>query len=215
MSAAAEQPAARKKAVRPRDAASLVLLRQGRAGTEVLMGKRATRHKFLPDVYVFPGGRVDARDTHVKPLRPLPAAVNAAIASTCSPARAQALAVAAVRETLEETGLVLGELAGEVFRPDLGGLRYLARAITPSASPIRFHARFLLADAAGAKGELGGSGELLDLAWRTLEQSMRLPLADITEFLLGELQRRVIADDWSGPVPFWGYRRGIARVRHS
>mgnify|MGYP001555265144 CR=1 FL=1 len=50
MSAAAEQPAARKKAVRPRDAASLVLLRQGRAGTEVLMGKRATRHKFLPDV---------------------------------------------------------------------------------------------------------------------------------------------------------------------
>jgi len=56
--------------VRPSDAASLVLIRNRAAHAEVLMGKRARRHRFLPDVYVFPGGRVergvvDARDREI------------------------------------------------------------------------------------------------------------------------------------------------------
>lgn len=209
----ASAPARAQRPVRPRDAASLVLIRRSRGATEVLMGKRAKRHKFLPDVYVFPGGRVDARDASVAPLRPLPPAVEAAVAANCSSRRAQALAVAAVRETFEETGLALGEPAGDAFRPDLGGLQYLARAITPSASPIRFHARFFLADAEPAAGRLGGSGELIDLRWTSLRQALQLPLADVTEFLLGELERRIAATDWREPVPFWGYRNGIARIR--
>ena len=48
--------------VRPRDAASLVILRQRKGGTEVLLGRRASRHRFMPNVFVFPGGRVDNAD---------------------------------------------------------------------------------------------------------------------------------------------------------
>ena len=42
---------------RPRDAASLVLWSPGPDGPEVLMGRRSSRHRFLPDMFVFPGGR--------------------------------------------------------------------------------------------------------------------------------------------------------------
>ena len=48
--------------VRPRDAASLVILRGRNAATEVLLGRRAAKHRFMPNVYVFPGGRVDDED---------------------------------------------------------------------------------------------------------------------------------------------------------
>lgn len=49
--------------VKPRDAASLILVRRGSAGSlEILLGRRAGKHRFLPDVYAFPGGRVDSSD---------------------------------------------------------------------------------------------------------------------------------------------------------
>lgn len=200
-----------RKPVRPRDAASLVLLRHGTGVTEVLMGKRARQHKFLPDVYVFPGGRLDAADLRAQPLRPLPPSVTERLADHCSPRRAQALAVTAVRETFEETGLTLGTLGDSGLRPDLGGLDYLARAITPSASPIRFHARFFLADGGQAEGSLGGSGELIDLHWISLEAALRLPLADVTEFLLGELLRRPAG--LAAVAPVWSYRNGAPLIR--
>jgi len=46
--------------VRPRDAASLILLRDGKAGLEVLIGRRGKGARFMPGRYVFPGGRVTA-----------------------------------------------------------------------------------------------------------------------------------------------------------
>ena len=49
-----------RRTVRPRDAASLIVWRIGPAGPEVLMGQRHAKHRFMPDVMVFPGGRVDA-----------------------------------------------------------------------------------------------------------------------------------------------------------
>jgi 8-oxo-dGTP pyrophosphatase MutT (NUDIX family) len=57
--------------------------------------------------------------------------------------------------------------------PDLRHLDYLGRAITPPDSPIRFHARFLVADAEHARGELGGSGELLNLHWLAIDEAVR------------------------------------------
>ena len=48
--------------VRPRDAASLLIYRHTGSEIQVLMGKRRPGARFLPDVYVFPGGALDAAD---------------------------------------------------------------------------------------------------------------------------------------------------------
>ncbi|HEX6860229.1 MAG TPA: NUDIX domain-containing protein [Caulobacteraceae bacterium] len=164
-------------AVRPRNAASLILLRQTRAGPEVLMGRRPAKSRFAPDVFVFPGGAVDAADRIARPLAPL--AEACARRTGAPPALAQALAMAALRETEEETGVVLA--------PDLSRLRFLARAITPIQSPVRFHARFFVADAEHAVGEHAETAELSDLAYRPLEEALRLPLFDVTQITLEAL----------------------------
>lgn len=172
---------------RPRDAASLVAWRKGREGIEVLLGRRAARHRFVPHHYVFPGGRLDRADFRTQALTELRPQVARCLASHCSPAQARALAVAAARETFEETGLALGEVRGGAVVPELGALDYLLRAITPAASPIRFHARFFAVEASRLSGRLEGNGELLDLAWRPLAACLKLPLVDVTEFLLRRL----------------------------
>jgi 8-oxo-dGTP pyrophosphatase MutT (NUDIX family) len=65
--------AQRRRRVRPRDAATLILKREGRTGPEVLMGQRAGRHKFMPGAYVFPGGKVDGHDARIRPASRLSA----------------------------------------------------------------------------------------------------------------------------------------------
>lgn len=207
--------------VRPRDAASLILLRRLRGDWQVLMGRRARGHRFVPDYYVFPGGRVDGADRTRPALRPLREEVARAVARhTRSPSRASALAVAAARETMEETGLVLGKGEGEDYRPDLSPLVYYYRAITPPESPIRFHARFFLAPADAAEGRLGGSGELENLDWIGVEEALRHPLVDVTELLLRRLAFQLAQDPaqvWrqAEQVPLFGYRRGAPHVREA
>ena len=135
------------------------------------------------------------------------------MATHASPVRAHGLAVAAVRETFEETGLVFGEVRGGALCPALDALDFVARAITPPDSPIRFHARFFMADAARAAGTLAGNGELLDLRWFRLEDAVKLPLADVTEFVIGEVGRRLGGARPAG-VPLFSYRHGRAVVRY-
>jgi len=199
--------------VRPRDAASLVLVRDGSGGPEVLMGRRHSRHAFIPDAFVFPGGKLDAADRRIVPAQ---SATSTATAAT------QALEAAAIRETFEETGLLLacpGDIGNGVagtwdeFRklgvvPDAKTLRLLARAITPAESPIRFHARFFLAHNAPITGSIRGSGELLDLDWYPLKDAQTLPVIDVTEFVLKEISERAARDSMAGPVAFWRYRSG-------
>lgn len=199
--------------VRPKDAASLVLIRNRDGHDEVLMGRRARRHRFLPDVYVFPGGGVDRGDHRVVPLTPLRPEVARLLAQSASHARARALAVAAVRETWEETGLALGALEGGVLRPALDALDHIVRAITPTASPIRFHARFFVADGTAPQGALRGNGELLDLGWRPIEQCLALPLADITEFVLGELRHYLRTRRAPVRPPLFTYRYGHVLIQ--
>ena len=91
----------------------------------------------MPDVWVFPGGRVDPSDAHSPVHSELSPAVAAKLESRWSPARARALAVAAVRETFEETGLAFGELVDGQLHPSLDRLDYLARAITPTMTATR------------------------------------------------------------------------------
>lgn len=148
-----------KRPVAPRDAASLVLVRRGSTGPEVLLGRRAGRHRFLPNMYAFPGGGVDQGDRSEMPVKLLKYREDFYRPFIgCEPGLAQALAVAAIRETWEETGIALGRLENGRLRPDLSGLTYLCRAITPADSPIRFHARFFLQDVTGRDFRLGGSG---------------------------------------------------------
>jgi 8-oxo-dGTP pyrophosphatase MutT (NUDIX family) len=199
--------------VRPKDAASLVLVRSRGGHPEVLMGRRARRHRFLPDMYVFPGGRLDPRDHRMVPLTPLRPEVARVLERNATPGRARALAVAAVRETWEETGLALGAARADGVHPALDALDHIVRAITPTASPIRFHARFFVADGARLSGALSGNGELLDLDWRTIDASLALPLADITEFVLGELRVWLRAPHAPARVPLFTYRYGRACVQ--
>jgi len=171
------------------------------------MGRRAARHRFVPGHYVFPGGRVDAKDYRSPALSPLRPEVAKQLGRN-----ARALAIAAVRETYEETGLVLGKLDGAALLPSLGSLDYILRAITPSASPIRFHARFFAVAAEEMSGTLRGNGELLDLDWRPVAECLRLPIVDVTEYLLrnlGHLQEK----EKGGQAALFSFRNGRAVLR--
>ena len=182
--------------VRPRHAASLVLLRREAAGPTVLMGRRPAKSRFAPDVFVFPGGKVDAADFDQPSASPL--AADCIRRAAAEPRLAAALATAAIRETAEETGLILPA--------DHGALSVAARAITPTNSPVRFHARFFLADADRAVGEAAETPELSDLAWRPLDEALKLPLYDITEAVLRMLQQ-------SAPPFLMTYRAGRTLVK--
>ncbi len=104
------------RAVRPRDAATLILVRNDGASPRVLMGQRHANHKFMPNKFVFPGGRVDPADSRIRPVEDLRPEVARLLLSrmrgTPSENRARALALAAIRETFEETGLAVGRSIG-------------------------------------------------------------------------------------------------------
>jgi 8-oxo-dGTP pyrophosphatase MutT (NUDIX family) len=201
--------------IRPRDAASVLLVRPDATGElTVLMGRRSRRARFAPDVFVFPGGRAEAEDDHLRPvaaLRP-EEQQRLALAGAAGPRLARRLASAAIRETWEETGYLIGDSAaeGERIDPDHAALRFVARAITPRESPIRFHARFFVANGAALTHDPAGSGELSDLAWFPLADALRLPVIDVTEFVLNELQN--IHRD-GAPTPLFAYRNGRPAVR--
>ncbi len=195
---------ARGRGQRPKDAASLVLVRQGPKGPEILMGRRHRGHVFMPNLHVFPGGRVDPGDARVALASPLRGDVLSRLARNCTPARARALGVAAVRETFEETGLILGRrpsrrarrtppawrgFADRGLAPALDRLDYIYRAITPPGEARRFNARFFLAEVDELQGELREQGELESPAWVTLEAAGRLETAGITRLVLGEVAR--------------------------
>ena len=97
---------------RPRDAATLILVeRLGRGNARVLMGKRHAGHHFMPGKFVFPGGRVEPQDRRMAAVGALDPHVEAKLNARVrrpSPHFARALALAAIRETFEETGLLLG-----------------------------------------------------------------------------------------------------------
>lgn len=177
-----------RRAVRPRDAASLILWRQGGRGIEILMGRRHHNLRFMPGVLVFPGGRVDPDDHRARPLSPLPAETRRLLEISATPPRATALAYCALRELHEEAGLVVGEMEGDRLRPDFAPLSYLTRAITPADRPMRFHARFLIAEAHHAKGEIRGSGELEEIRYFALTELHEQPVAKITAMILAEFE---------------------------
>jgi 8-oxo-dGTP pyrophosphatase MutT (NUDIX family) len=207
------------KPVRPRHAASLILWRGDPGAPDVLMGRRPPRSAFIPDAFVFPGGRLDAEDLSAEPALPLPANTLRLLTAKggCTPKLAKALANTAIRETFEETGLLLakpGEAKGgdgwAAFRdrglaPDHSPLRFLGRAITPAASPIRYHARFFVAEAVGLGGALRSTEELADLDWYPVADALRLPVIDVTHYVLTLISDGHARRDEA--APFFRYRR--------
>ena len=206
---------------RPKDAATLILTRYGGAGPEVLMGRRAKGHVFMASKWVFPGGRVERTDAGAAAATELTPAEAARLSREVSPRRARALALAAVRETFEETGLLLAEPAPPVpvagpwrdFRaagalPDLAALSYVARAITPPGRSRRFDARFFMAGAGALlhPEPTSGSGELDEIAWLPLADARNLDLPAITRFVLGEVAERLTHPE--RPLPFVRMVRG-------
>lgn len=209
----------RSRGIRPRDAASLVLVDDRGDEPRILMGRRHARMAFIPDAFVFPGGKLDAGDLLARPATELGAAASFG-------PKSRALAMAAIRETFEETGLILaspgdvGAASGPgwaLFReqglaPQLDLLSALARAITPADSPVRFHARFFTASASTLQGTLAGSGELEDLDWYPLAEALKLPIIDVTEFVLHEVARRS-AGEMPDRTPLFSYRNGRPLAR--
>lgn len=205
MTAAPSRPA---RPVKPRHSASLLLVRREKDGTySVLMGRRPTRSRFMPDVYVFPGGGVETQDGKAQPLKPLAKPVATHLDIQPGPA-APVLADAAVRETWEETNLVMGDVTAGTLTPSHRPLALLGRAITPTDSPIRFHARFFMADASHAAGTPKSNGELLDLDWFPITEALKMPIIDVTELMLERAQLVLGGDRWPiQPVRF-SYRYG-------
>jgi 8-oxo-dGTP pyrophosphatase MutT (NUDIX family) len=212
--------------LRPKDAATLILIDHSGPISKVLLGKRHHGHKFMPGKYVFPGGRVEPADQHMPTARPLDRHAEQRLMRAVkrpSPAKARALALAAIRETYEETGLLLGAQARSAeaappgpwaafgqaqLLPDLATIHFVARAITPPRRPKRFDTRFFAADASAIArridGMIGPDAELVELVWMPIAQARHLDMPAITAVVLEELEIRIaagLAHDL--PVPFY------------
>src|ERR1700733_7603248 len=103
-------------ALRPKDAATLIIVRRDKDGMRVLMGQRHAGMAFQPNKFVFPGGRIDPCDQRIAVGGDLRPEVLAKASIGTTPSRARGLALAAVRETFEETGVLLGERATNIPR---------------------------------------------------------------------------------------------------
>jgi 8-oxo-dGTP pyrophosphatase MutT (NUDIX family) len=212
--------------VRPRDSATLILIDRAEAVPKVLLGRRHQRHRFLPGKFVFPGGRIEPADRLMAASAALHERHVAKLMRKLkrpSLAKAVAFALAAVRETYEETGLMLGApAAGTVTAPpgpwaafakagivpDLSAIHFVARAITPPKRLLRFDSRFFAADVSAIArhedGFVGPEKELVELVWLPITEARQLDMPGITAVVLEELQDRIAADmSHNHPVPLY------------
>ena len=220
-------PERKSPAIRPRDAATLIVLDRSGGMPKVLMGKRHSGHKFMPGKFVFPGGGVEPGDRLMNIAGTLHAIVEAKLIQRVtggSIGRARALALAAIRETYEETGLAIGVndmgmpdnppagqwtgFAAHGVFPSLEALHFVARAITPPGRSRRFDARFFAVDASQIAHRVDGlitaESELVELVWQPLDQVQNLDLPRITSMVLKELEARIAAGFGHHlPVPFF------------
>jgi 8-oxo-dGTP pyrophosphatase MutT (NUDIX family) len=234
-----EQPQAPKappkaRALRPRDAATLIIVDNSSGEPRVLLGRRRLDMVFMPGRYVFPGGRMDPADKQIdveEDLRPRDLEkLMVAMKGAPSVARARGLALAAVRETFEEAGLLIGTPLGAGvapkaptwqgffatgYRPALAQLTFFARAITPPGRPRRFDTRFFCVQAEAIVHRVKiADGELSDLEWHSIAQARTLELPNITRVVLEDLGERIAAGALQMgdiPVPFYHRRNGCFR----
>lgn len=182
--------------VRPRDAATVMLLRDGRAGLEVFLQRRVDDMPFAAGMTVFPGGGVDPRDADAMPAWSGPGPQWWAERFDCTPELATALVCAAVRETFEESGVLLAGRSPDTVVSDttpyaaarvalasreLSFARLLSDAglvlradllrpwsnwVTPEAEPRRYDARFFVAEMPSGQRADGVTTEAVAAYWR-------------------------------------------------
>ena len=216
--------------VRPRHAATLIVVRRDGPQPRLLMGRRNKGHSFMPGKWVFPGGRIDRGDfvaPSANELRPDVVAKLELTARHASPLLPRALGLAAIRETFEEVGLLLAKEAPSrpgagPWRPfleagalpDLSALTYVARAITPPYRPKRFDARFFMAEAESliSLERRPDCGELDEIAWVDLKEVEALDLPNITRFVVAEIAERL--NGHHRPIPFMRFLNGARRLEH-
>ncbi|MEM7766871.1 MAG: NUDIX hydrolase [Pseudomonadota bacterium] len=212
-----------KPSAKPKDAATLLLIRRDQAQPRVLMGKRAGGHAFMPNKYVFPGGRVDPQDGRAPAVSELAPDVAQQL-SIKARRRPRAFALTAIRETFEETGLIVGRTADIGGRAPMGwepyywhgvapclkGFTLIGRAVTPPYRPKRFDARFFMAHAEDVlvdeRPPVDGA-ELSDLQWVTLDDAMALDIPTVTQFMLGELKARLVSPQKTEGAAFLRWTR--------
>jgi 8-oxo-dGTP pyrophosphatase MutT (NUDIX family) len=159
---------------------------------------------------------------------------NLAKGSPKTPAsRAKSLAIAAIREACEETGLCLGRkaegkaedkvaklegawkpFADAGLLPDPSSLFLIARAITPPGRVKRFDTRFFTADASAithhVEGVIHADAELVELVWVELGSKPLADLHPMTRNVLNELHTRLATGPLrhDAPVPFFHFYGG-------
>lgn len=201
-----------------KDAATVIILRDGHEGPAALMGQRGKGAVFMPGKFVFPGGAIDPNDAET-PAGGLAEACDAGLRqqSTLSP---QTIAAAAIRELWEETGQILGRpgawpdppqgwrgFAATGHVPNVAAMRFFFRAVTPVGAPRRFDARFMLAHARDLVGDpddfSGAEDELSHLQWVPLARARDYDLPFITQVVLAEVMAYVADPDALRDVPFF------------
>jgi 8-oxo-dGTP pyrophosphatase MutT (NUDIX family) len=171
----------KKETAKPQAAATLVIVRSRDRDLEVYLVKRHGKASFMPAHYVFPGGCLEEQDQLLaqRLSEAQQSEVFAKMDGVQEKEEATAFAIAAIRETAEESGLLLayhenGEMAEEdsahaVFEALRGGASFvdevhkhkldlavdllhpLAWWITPAFQPLRYDTRFFLAEAPPAQ----------------------------------------------------------------
>ena len=211
-----------------RDAATLIIVDESAGLPRFLMGLRGRRHVFMAGRFVFPGGRVDDCDRELAAAVTLPADVldrlTGEVAAGFTSRDAAALAFAAIRETFEETGLLVAEdrpfttampqdfaaFAARGLTPATEALVPVARAITPEGAPRRFDTRFFVISASLITGITETfdppTDELERIGWVSAGALDEHSLAPITRTVLGDVMTRLKDGSWcdaSVRMPFY------------
>jgi 8-oxo-dGTP pyrophosphatase MutT (NUDIX family) len=229
----AQDDPAKDAADRPRDASTLIIVDRSTGEPRVLMGKRRMEQVFMPGKYVFPGGRADKDDKLVQSADELPAIEIAKLLldmkGSPSVARARGLALAAIRETFEEAGLLVGHPVSPApqttaagwgdflalgYLPKLSDLTFFARAITPPGRPRRYDTRFFCCEIEAITHRIDANdGELSGLHWLTIDDTRGIDLAPITRVVLEDLTDRFTVSTTAAdaPVPYYHFKNGSFR----
>ncbi len=183
----------------------------------------------MPSVYVVPGGGLTAND-RLSSGFPEPLSIPTGRLDAATHRDLLCYARAALRESFEETGALLGKAAPpsaqrggrrvispaagaeaphwrayreRALAPAFGALALIARAITPAGSPIRYHTRFFMADGSDLNWGGSGDGELDDIGWCPVGKVFERPLPQITALVIEEALQRWRRPKKPRPVPLY------------
>jgi 8-oxo-dGTP pyrophosphatase MutT (NUDIX family) len=185
---------------------------------------------------VFPGGKLDAIDQRVQIggelSDPVMSRLRKSTRKDVTDRKLRGLALAAIRETFEETGLVVGhpssqsvktahpvwrQYLGRGVEPPLAQMDFIARAITPPYRTRRFDTRFFLIHDEFIHNDpeqiTDASGELNELHWLTLNEARNLDLPAVTRWAIDLVEERIQLEpkeQLRQPAPFMRFVKGKA-----